>query len=167
MTRPLVPYGHAVLRRPASPVDALTPEIQALIDAMIGTMHAAPGVGLAAPQVGIPLRLFVVDLSVGQDPEAVHVCINPSFVAREGIQFEEEGCLSLPGFTAAVVRPARAVVQALDRDGRPRVIEGRGLLARALQHEMDHLEGLLFVDRIRPLLRRDILRRFAATRQTA
>ncbi|HEY8535767.1 MAG TPA: peptide deformylase [Vicinamibacterales bacterium] len=166
MTRPIVQYGHAVLHRPASPVEAITPDIQTLVDAMIETMHAAPGVGLAAPQVGIPLRLFVIDLSVGTDPGAILVCINPTFVAREGLQFEEEGCLSIPGFTASVVRPERAAVQALDRNGQTRVIEGRGLLARALQHEMDHLDGVLFVDRIRPSLRRDLLRRFAARRQT-
>jgi peptide deformylase len=167
MIRPLVRFGHDVLQRPAAPVEAVTPDIQELIDDMIATMHDAPGVGLAAPQIGVPLRVFVIDVSAGRDPEAVRVCVNPAFVSRDGLQLEEEGCLSLPGFTATVVRPAHAVVQALDRDGRPHVVDGRGLLARALQHEMDHLEGLLFVDRIRPLLRRDILRRFAATRQTA
>ena len=165
MIRPLVRFDHDVLQRPAAPVEAVTPGIQELIDDMIATMHAAPGVGLAAPQVGVPLRVFVVDVSAGRDPEAVHVCVNPSFVSRDGLQLEEEGCLSLPGLTATVVRPAHAVVRALDRDGRPLIVEGRGLLARALQHEMDHLDGTLFVDRLRPMLRRDILRRVAQRRQ--
>ena len=105
MLRPILKFGDRVLQQPAEPVDTITPQIQELIDDMIETMHAAPGVGLAAPQVGVALRLFVVDVTVGREPAALHVCINPSFVAREGLQLEEEGCLSLPGFTATVLRP--------------------------------------------------------------
>jgi peptide deformylase len=140
-------------------VDAVTPDIDRLIDDMIETMYAAPGVGLAAPQIGVALRIFVVDVSVGRDPTALHVMINPEFVEREGTQLEEEGCLSAPGFNATVLRPSRAVLKGLDRHGEPHQIEGSGLLARAFQHEMDHLDGTLFVDRLRGLKRDLIVRK--------
>ena len=123
---------------------------------MIETMYAAPGIGLAAPQIGVPLRIFVVDLSIGRDPSALIVMVNPEFVVREGMQLEEEGCLSAPGFNATVVRPTRAVVRGLDRHGQPQEREGTALLARAFQHEMDHLDGLLFVDRLRGI-KRDLI----------
>jgi peptide deformylase len=159
MIRPIVKYGDEVLHRPAERVDALTPEVQVLIDDMIETMYAAPGVGIAAPQVGVALRIFVVDISVGRRAEDLLVFVNPEFVEREGMQLEEEGCLSVPGFTATVARPARAVVKGLDRQGAERVVEGRELLARALQHEMDHLDGTLFVDRLRGIKRDQIVRK--------
>jgi peptide deformylase len=129
-----------------------------LIDDLIETMHRAPGVGLAAPQIGVNRRVFVVDLSVGQRPMDLIVLVNPEFSEREGLQLEEEGCLSVPGFNATVPRPARAVVRGLDRDGCAVAVEGQGLLARALQHEIDHLAGRLFVDRVRPVRRRLIER---------
>jgi peptide deformylase len=159
MIRPIVKYGDEVLHRPAERVDALTPEVQVLIDDMIETMYAAPGVGIAAPQVGVALRIFVVDISVGRRAEDLLVFVNPEFVERDGMQLEEEGCLSVPGFTATVARPARAVVKGLDRQGAERVVEGRELLARALQHEMDHLDGTLFVDRLRGIKRDQIVRK--------
>ena len=123
---------------------------------MIETMYGAPGIGLAAPQIGVGVRVFVVDLSVGRDPAQLIVMVNPEFVEREGTQLEEEGCLSLPGFNATVLRPARAVVRGFDRDGHEQRIEAAGLLARAFQHEMDHLDGRLFVDRLRGI-RRDVI----------
>ena len=126
---------------------------------MIQTMYAAPGVGLAATQVGVPRRLFVIDLSVGRRATDLIVMINPVFVEREGMQLEEEGCLSVPGFNASVVRPARAVVRGLDRSGNEQTIEGRELLARAFQHEMDHLDGMLFVDRLRGIKKDLIVRK--------
>jgi peptide deformylase len=159
MIRPIVKYGDEVLHRPAERVDAMTPELQVLIDDMIDTMYAAPGVGLAAPQVGMALRIFVVDISVGRRAEDLLVFVNPEFVEREGMQLEEEGCLSVPGFTATVARPARAVVKGLDRQGAERIVEGRELLARALQHEMDHLDGTLFVNRLRGIRRDQIVRK--------
>ncbi len=159
MIRPILKYGDTVLHERARPVDAITPEIDRLVDDMIETMYAAPGVGLAAPQVGAPLRIFVVDVSAGRDPSALLVLINPEFVERDGMQLEEEGCLSVPGFNATVVRPTRAVVKALDRTGEERQHEGTGLLARAFQHEMDHLDGTLFVDRLRGIKRDLIVRR--------
>lgn len=159
MRHPILTLGDRQLEQPARPVEAITPATQQLIDDMIETMHAAPGIGLAAPQIGVPLRLFVIDLSVGRTPGAVGVFINPAFVERDGMQLEEEGCLSVPGCAATVLRPARAVVRALDRDGRERRVEGRGLLARAFQHEMDHLDGVLFVHRLRGLQRAVLERR--------
>src|SRR5918993_1290071 len=156
MLRQIVRYGDAALHQPAKPVDVITPEIQTLLDDMVQTMYAAPGIGLAAPQVGVPLRIFVVDLSAGRDPAALIIMINPVFVERDGLQLEEEGCLSIPGFTATVPRPQRAVVRGLDRDGREHSRAGTGLLARAFQHEMDHLDGTLFVDRLRGI-KRDLI----------
>ena len=158
MIRPILRHGDAPLHRRARPVENIDAAIVAVIDDMIATMHHAPGVGLAAPQVGVDARVFVLDLSVGARPGDLHVLINPEFVERDGMQLEEEGCLSVPGFNATVARPMRAVVRGLDRDGNPHVVEGRGLLARALQHEMDHLDGCLFVDRLRTLRRRLIRR---------
>jgi len=159
MIRPIVKYGTASLHRPAEKVDAITPDLQTLIDDMIETMYAAPGVGLAAPQVGLPLRLFVVDISVGRNAADLMVFVNPEFVERDGMQLEEEGCLSVPGFTATVARPARAVVRGQDRTGTERLVEGTGLLARAFQHEMDHLDGRLFVDHLRGIKRDLIVRK--------
>ena len=159
MILPIVKYGAAGLQRLAAPVDEITPELQALFDNMIETMYAASGIGLAAPQVDVPLRIFVIDLSIGRRADDVIVFVNPEFVEREGMQLEEEGCLSLPGFTATVARPQRAVVRGLDRHGVERTIEGEGLLARAFQHEMDHLDGTLFVDRLRGIKRDLIVRR--------
>jgi peptide deformylase len=159
MIRPILKYGDSVLHDRAAAVEAVTPEIARLIDDMIETMYAAPGVGLAAPQVGVPLRIFVVDVSVGRDPSGLQVVINPEFVERDGMQLEEEGCLSVPGFNATVVRPAHAVLKGLDRHGGEQRLEGSGLLARAFQHEMDHLDGTLFVDRLRGLKRDLIVRK--------
>jgi peptide deformylase len=157
--RPILKYGDEILHDPARPVDAVTREIDRLIEDMIETMYAAPGIGLAAPQIGVALRLFVVDLSIGHNPKDLIVMINPEFVERDGLQLEEEGCLSVPGFNATVVRPERAVVKGLDRDGQPHQREGTGLLARAFQHEMDHLDGVLFVDRLRGIKRDMIVRK--------
>ena len=159
MLRPILRLGEVVLGEPAGPVAAITPEIDTLIDDMIETMYAAPGVGLAAPQVGVALRLFVIDVSMGRDPAALGVMINPEFVERDGMQLEEEGCLSVPGFTATVARPKRASVRGLNRRGEQHTIDGTGLLARALQHEMDHLDGRLFVDRLRGISRDLIVRK--------
>jgi peptide deformylase len=159
MLRPIVRYGEQTLHRPADSVDAITPDILSLIDDMIETMYAAPGIGLAAPQVGVPLRIFVIDLSVGRDQADLITMINPVFVERDGMQLEEEGCLSVPGFNATVARPQRAIVRGLNRDGREHTREGTGLLARAFQHEMDHLEGMLFVDRLRGIKRDLIVRK--------
>ena len=159
MLRPLVKFGAPGLASPAEPVVEVNDALQRLIDDMIATMYAAPGVGLAAPQIGAPLRLCVIDLSVGKKDGEVITLINPEYVEREGMQIEDEGCLSVPGFTASVARPARVVVRGLDRRGEPVTIEGKGLLARALQHELDHLDGTLFLDRLRGIKRDMIVRK--------
>jgi peptide deformylase len=157
--RPIIRFGADVLHQPARPVAEITPEIIQLVDDMIQTMYAAPGVGLAATQVGAPLRIFVADISIGRNPNDLITFINPEFVERDGMQLEEEGCLSLPGFNATLARPSRAVVKGLNRNGEEQVIEGTGLLARCFQHEMDHLEGTLFVDRLRGLQKDLIVRK--------
>ena len=166
MIRPITRYGDPVLTRPAATVEEVTPDIQTLIDDMIETMYAAPGIGLAAPQVGVPLRVCVIDITGGQRGGQVITLVNPEFVERTGMQLEEEGCLSIPGHNATVARPERAVVRGLDRNGQPVTIEGTGLLARALQHELDHLDGTLFVDRLRGL-RRDLILRKVRKQQRA
>jgi peptide deformylase len=157
--RPILRYGDEILRQPAAPVDDITPEIQQLIDDMIETMYAAPGIGLAAPQVGVPLRIFVADVSGGHNAAELLTFINPEFVARDGAQREEEGCLSVPGFNASVLRSSRAVLKGLGRDGREQVVDATGLLARCFEHEMDHLEGTLFVDKLRGLQKDLIVRK--------
>lgn len=159
MLRPILRLGDSILTEPARPVEVITPAIEKLIDDMIETMYAAPGIGLAAPQVGESLQICVLDLSLGKDPAGVIVLVNPEFVERDGMQLEEEGCLSVPGFTATVARPKRAVVRGLNRNGDSHTVEGTGLLARALQHEIDHLNACLFVDRLRGIARDLILRK--------
>ncbi|MBP1633445.1 MAG: peptide deformylase [Acidobacteria bacterium] len=159
MVRPIVRYGATVLHEPARPVQELTGEVADLARDMVETMYRAPGVGLAAPQVGVPLRLFVVDITLGHDPRGLITLVNPEWVAREGMQLEEEGCLSVPGFNATVARPQRAAVKGLDLEGRERTYEAEGLLARAFQHEMDHLDGKVFLDRLRGIKRSLIVRR--------
>ena len=159
MLRPIVRYPAASLNAPASPVTVFDAELDRLIDDMVDTMYAAPGIGLAASQIGVPLRVSVVDLSLGRRGGELLVLVNPEFVTRDGMQLEEEGCLSVPGFNATVARPAEVVVRALDRHGAERTIEATGLLARALQHELDHLDGVLFLDRLRGIKRDIILRK--------
>ncbi len=159
MLRPILRYGAPALQGTAAPVETVDDDIQRLIDDMVDTMYAAPGIGLAAPQIGIPLRVAVIDLSVGKRGGELLTLVNPEFVERDGMQLEQEGCLSVPGFTATVPRPHRVVIRALDRSGANRTIEGTGLLARALQHEVDHLDGQLFLNRIRGLQRDLIVRK--------
>jgi peptide deformylase len=159
MIRPILKFGDSILHGKAKAVDGVTADIERLIDDMIETMYAAPGVGLAATQIGVQLRIFVVDVSVGRDPDGLIIMVNPEFVERDGVQLEEEGCLSVPGFNATVMRPMRVVVKGLDRHGEPQQREGTGLLARAFQHEMDHLDGTLFVDRLRGIKRELIVRK--------
>jgi len=156
MLRPIVRYGTTVLQTPAARVEVFDAALHRLIDDMIETMYAAPGIGLAAPQIGVAARVCVIDLSVGKRGGEIITLVNPEFVEREGMQLEEEGCLSVPGFNATVARPAHAVVRGFDRDGIERTVEGTGLLARALQHEIDHLDGMLFLDRLRGI-KRDVM----------
>src|SRR5687767_1399840 len=166
MIRPILRYGADVLHAPAAPVAEITADIQQLIDDMIQTMYVAPGVGLAATQVGVPLRIFVCDISVGRNPTDLLTFVNPEFIERDGMQLEEEGCLSVPGFNATVARPSRAVLKGLDRDGREQSVEAAGLLARCFQHEMDHLDGTVFVDRLRGLQKDLIVRKIKKLART-
>lgn len=151
--RPIVKFGHSTLHAPSAEVREIDSSIRALVDDMIETMYAAPGIGLAAPQIDVALRVIVIDLSVGADKSQLIHLVNPEFVEREGEQREDEGCLSVPGYGGSPVRPARVVVQGLDLEGRTRRYEGTKLLARAFCHEIDHIDGLLFVDRLSPLKR--------------
>jgi len=166
MIRPILRYGADTLHAATVEVEVIDREVQTLIDDMIETMYAAPGVGLAAPQVGVARRLFVADPSSGQSGNDLVVLINPSVVEASGAQREEEGCLSLPGFTARVPRPARIVLEGLDRDGGAVRLEGDGLLARVFQHEVDHLDGALFVDRLHGIRRDLIVRRVRKLQRT-
>jgi peptide deformylase len=156
--RPIVKWGQPVLHAPSLPVERIDESIQRLFDDMVDTMYAAPGIGLAAAQIGVPLRVIVIDLSVGEDPRQLIKLVNPEFVAREGEQKHDEGCLSAPGFGGSPVRPARVVVRGLDPQGQEQRYEATELLARAFCHEIDHIDGLLFVDRLSPL-KRDLLKR--------
>lgn len=151
--------GDPVLRAPAAAVDELDDGLRALISDMFDTMYAQEGVGLAAPQVGLGHRIIVVDpREPGVEPFAL---INPVIVELSDEKEKgEEGCLSLPGLKDIVERPARCVVDGLDREGKPVHIAAEGLLARILQHEVDHLDGVLFIDRVSPLKRKMLLKRW-------
>jgi peptide deformylase len=155
---PIVKFGHPALHAPAAPVEQIDDAVLRLLDDMVDTMLAAPGIGLAAPQIAQPSRVIVIDLSVGEDPAQLIKLVNPEIVDRDGEQRQEEGCLSVPGYGGTPVRPARLTARGLDPDGKERVYEATGLLARAFCHEIDHINGLLFVDRLSPL-KRDLLKR--------
>lgn len=152
-------YPDPVLRVRCRPVEIFDDNLAELAQSMVHTMHAAPGVGLAAPQVGRELRLAVVDVSVGERAEDLHVLVNPEIVATTGAQIESEGCLSIPEFTEKVERPETVTITAQRLDGASFELRAEGLLARALTHEIDHLNGVLFVDHLRGL-RRERARRF-------
>ncbi len=156
---PIRKFGDEVLRRPTEPVTELDAALQTLIDDMVETMYAAPGVGLAATQVGVSKRLMMIDLSVGKRPGELYVCINPEIVETEGEVTDEEGCLSIPDFTEVVTRPQRAKLRYTDRQGEQHEMWGEGLMARAMCHEVDHLNGTLYVDRLRGLRRDRILKK--------
>jgi peptide deformylase len=151
--------GDPVLREKAAPVEAVTEEVRALIADMFETMYAEDGVGLAAPQIGISERILVIETrEEGSEPIAF---VNP-IISQESEETEkaEEGCLSLPGLNDVVERAARVVVDGLDRDGNPQKIAAEGLLSRALQHEIDHIDGILFIDRVSPLKRQMLLKKW-------
>lgn len=155
---PILFYGSPILRQKSLPVQTIDGELQTFIDEMIETMYAAPGVGLAAPQVGRLSRVIVLNPSGNRDPESLMALINPEIVQAEGEITAEEGCLCIPDLREPVTRYERVLVKGYDRHEREIEVEGKGLLARILQHEVDHLEGLLFIDRL-SMAKRDILRR--------
>lgn len=159
MIREIVRYGHAALEQVAEAVtDFGTHELRNLIADMWETMYAAKGVGLAAPQIGIGKRISVIDISAGEDDSKKLVIINPEIVQKEGSQTGEEGCLSIPGFREPVTRANRVLVHAQNEQGEMIELAGEELLARAFQHEIDHLNGILFISHI-SALKRDIIRR--------
>ena len=151
--------GDPALRARCEEVETVDDEVRRLVDDLVTTMHAADGIGLAAPQIGVPLRVFVYDV---RDPDIEPgALINPRIVEAGGTVRDTEGCLSIPGFNETVERYARVVVEGLDRDGREIRIEATDLLSRCLQHECDHLDGVLFIDRLSPLKRRMLLSKWA------
>lgn len=159
MIRPIVKYPDPILQQPTELVTEFNDELRTLVDDMFESMYAAKGIGLAAPQIGVGKRLTVIDLSNQENPDEKLVLINPQVIETQGRLYEEEGCLSLPEIREKVVRAARAKVRAQDLKGEWFEIEGEELLARALQHEIDHLDGVLFIFRMSGLKRDLILRK--------
>ena len=155
----IVKYPDKVLETQAAPVRSFDSELRKLVDDMFASMYAAKGIGLAAPQIGISQRLTVIDLSFQEKPEDKLVLINPQIIVREGKQYEEEGCLSLPDIREKVRRDARVVVRAQDVNGNWFEKDGTELLSRAMQHEIDHLDGVLFITRLSRLKRDLTLRK--------
>ena len=154
----IVKYGDPVLEKPGAVVKKFDAELAQLAEDMFATMYAAQGVGLAAPQIGKSIRLTVVDVTTGKNPEAKIVMVNPEIIHAEGEVREEEGCLSIPGFRGYVIRPQFVTVRAQNAKGEPFEIRGENLLARAFCHELDHLNGVLFLQHL-SMLKRDLIRR--------
>jgi peptide deformylase len=157
--RTILHYPDPRLRQKAMPVTQVTPELEKLIDDMAETMYAAPGVGLAATQIGEAHRIFIVDIAAEDEPSNLMVFINPEIVTTDGTQTGSEGCLSFPGVTEDVKRAANVSVRAMDRSGKAFELEADGLLAVAVQHELDHLDGVLMIDRVGMLKKRIIQRK--------
>ncbi len=153
-------YPDKILKEKAVPIDNIDGQIQLLIENMIETMHFAKGIGLAANQIGVLKRLCVIDITSRDEKGSLIVLINPLILGKEGVIESEEGCLSIPGYTTTIKRAEKVYVKGLDREGKDLEIEGTGLLARALQHEIDHLDGLLFIDRMSPIKREFFKRRY-------
>jgi peptide deformylase len=148
MLLPILKYGAPELKRVSAPVDVFNSELEKIAKYMVETMYGAPGIGLAAPQVGLNIRLATVDLSVGEDKGRLITICNPEIISIDGEQKSEEGCLSIPEFTDTILRPKRMVVRGQDIHGDEIRIEAEGLLARCFSHEIDHLNGILFIDHL-------------------
>jgi peptide deformylase len=155
---PIVKYGDPILEKPTAPVKNFDAELEALTEDMFASMYAASGVGLAAPQIGKSMRLTVVDVTGGKNPEAKIVLANPEIIHAEGEVREEEGCLSIPGFRGYVMRPQFVTIRAQNAKGESFEIRGENLLARAFCHEIDHLNGILFLQHL-SMLKRDLIKR--------
>jgi peptide deformylase len=168
--RTILHYPDKRLRDPGKKVEKITPELYELIDDMAETMYAAPGVGLAATQIGEPYQLFVVDVADTDEPSDLKIFINPEILEAEGTIFFEEGCLSFPGAKEEIERKAKIRVRALDRNGKTFELEAEGLLAVCIQHEYDHLQGVLMIDKLGPLKKRMLdrkMRKREASRESA
>ena len=159
----IVTYGHPVLTKKAEEIKNINQDIVDIAEKMIHTMHSAPGIGLAAPQINRSLRLITVDLSVGENQKDLFILINPELLSQEGDQVLEEGCLSVPGINEKVTRPFKVKVEGIDLKEKKRVIEAEGLLARVLCHEIDHINGKLFISRLSPLKRKLLKKKLNAT----
>jgi len=159
--RPILKYPDPRLKQVAGPVKEVNDEIRQLVDDMAETMYAAPGVGLAATQIGVMLRVFVIDIASDDEPSDLRVFINPEITETDGTQTWEEGCLSFPGVTEEIRRAERVTVRALDRDGKPFELHAEGLLAVAVQHENDHLNGVVMLDKLSAVKRRLLGRKLA------
>jgi peptide deformylase len=157
MIVPILKYGAPELRNPTEPVRSFNGELEEIVKNMLETMYGASGVGLAANQIGINIQLATIDTSVGEDEDKVIVICNPEIISSEGKQADDEGCLSIPNFSENVTRPMQMVVRGRNLKGEEIRIEAEGLLARAFSHEIDHLNGILFIDHLSPLKRRLIL----------
>jgi peptide deformylase len=159
--RPIITLPDPLLRKVSAPIERIDEEVHKLADDMLETMYAAPGVGLAAVQVGVPRRLFVLDTAKDEQPPRPLVLINPEIVALGAeMRMHEEGCLSIPDERVEIERPSRVTVRFLDREGRPQELNAEGLLATAIQHEIDHLNGKLIIDFLSRLKRDMIVRKF-------
>ncbi|MCY0093214.1 peptide deformylase [Hoeflea ulvae] len=169
--KPIIYLPDPILRQQSQPVERFDAELESFVEDMIETMYDAPGIGLAAIQVGVPRRMLVIDVAGKDEDPDPQVFINPELVASgDGVSVYEEGCLSIPDYYAEVERPETVTVKHLDRHGKQRVTEADGLLATCLQHEIDHLNGVLFIDHISKLKRDMVVRKFtklAKTRVTA
>jgi peptide deformylase len=154
----IVKYGDPILERPTAGIKKFDAQLEELVEDMFASMYAAQGVGLAAPQIGKSIRLTVIDVTNGKNPEAKIILANPEIIHAEGEAREEEGCLSVPGFRGYVVRPLFVTVRAQNIKGEPFEIRGENLLARAFCHEIDHLNGVLFLQHL-SMLKRDLIRR--------
>lgn len=164
--RKIVTYGHPVLEKLAEPVPQIDGEIIDLARDMVLTMHAAPGIGLAAPQVNVSRRVITVDLSVGENPADLIILVNPELLATEGEEVSEEGCLSVPGIHENVKRPARVRIKGLDLKGDEQVIDATGQLARVFCHEIDHINGRLFIERLSSLKKALVKKKLKKERST-
>jgi peptide deformylase len=168
MIRPIVTAPDPILKQVSTPVDAVDDALRALMDDMLETMYAAPGIGLAAIQVGVPRRVLVMDLSPEGEEPAPQYFVNPEIVwASQELASYNEGCLSVPEQFAEVDRPAEVKVRYLDYRGEPREVHATGLLATCIQHEMDHLDGVLFIDRLSRIKRDMIVRKLVKARRAA
>lgn len=163
--RPILVYGDPRLEIPSEPVTTFDTALHSLVEDLFESGWKAPGLGLAAPQIGVNLRLATIDLSVGKDPDAKIVLANPTIVRREGKASLEEGCLSFPGLFTVLERPTALTVRAQDKHGEWREIEADGLLAQAVCHEIDHLDGILLVHHLRGMKKRLFMRRVEKMRR--
>jgi peptide deformylase len=162
----IVKYGNPVLVKRSQEIKSLNKELKELAYNMAQTMYAAPGIGLAAPQVNVSKRLITVDLSIGEDSQSLIILVNPELISQEGEEILEEGCLSIPSVNEKITRPFWVAIKGMDLKGAEKIIEAEGLLARVFCHEIDHLNGTLIIDRLSPLKKSLIKKKLKKQLQT-